>query len=159
MSKIRLHCHLHCHGFVEYSKAYYCCKHHIYLYQFDNQSQFSTLLVQWVSDKIISYRNKRWSLVLRGTISQNCNTVKKMNSKSSEVAERNSTNRRDNITCVTVPQHRCSVLKPTPSVTCTAKMRWQYEMQQSASIGKEMGPLKWEWKERVGEAGVQLISN
>lgn len=42
-------------------------------------------------------------LVLRGTISANCNTeIKKGNSNSSEVPERNSTNRRDNITCVTV---------------------------------------------------------
>lgn len=60
--------------------------------------------------------------VLRGTISANCNTEKKnANSKSAEVPERNSMNRRDSITSVTVPQHRCSVLKPTPSVTCTAK--------------------------------------
>lgn len=44
--------------------------------------------------------------VLRGTISANFNTEKKnVNSESSEVAERNSRNRRESITFVTVPQH------------------------------------------------------
>lgn len=40
--------------------------HHMYLYQFANYSRFSILLVQWLSDRIISYRDEQWSRYKEG---------------------------------------------------------------------------------------------
>lgn len=45
---------------------YYWFKHHMYLYQFANYSRFSILLVQWLSDRIISYRDEQWSRYKEG---------------------------------------------------------------------------------------------
>lgn len=79
--------------------------------------------------------------------------------------ERNSTNKKDNITCVTALSTKA--LNPETdslrycTLNCTAKSSLDgnalCETQQSASTGKEMGTRSWEWEEGVEEVGIEII--